>query len=80
MQYILLALVYFGGFIHFPWEEGVKPSKERRSLPYLQRKTCKGVFCMITRVFVVEEAGFQARENFLRVRYLIGIVLWYIGH
>jgi hypothetical protein len=65
MQYILLALVYFGEFIHFSCAEGVGTTEERRLLPYLQRKVCKGFLCIITRVFVVEEAGFQSRDHSL---------------
>jgi hypothetical protein len=65
MQYILLALVYFRGFINFSWAKGVRTSKESRPLSYLERKYYKGIFYMITRVFFVKELGCHARENSL---------------
>jgi hypothetical protein len=79
MQYIFFSLVYFenggtrswGRVIHFSCVKGVGPSKKGILLPYLQRKYCKEVLCIITKVVVFEEVGFQALENSLRVRDLL---------
>jgi hypothetical protein len=66
MQYILLDLVYFGGFSFI--SHGRKGSnhlkKDDHCLIYIN-KFVKGVFHSITRLFSIKEEGFQACEHYL---------------
>jgi len=73
MQYILLALVYFGEGGIYSWEvfsfslgqKGSDNLGKYYCYPICREKLVRGFVFTITIVFFVEEAGFNTHEHFI---------------